>query len=77
MKTIYYWLYSGVLKVGLEVLRHKGKYRKHRETRGAFQNCTSIHDRPQEVQERQTLSQLETDITVPPGGKQGMPYYLC
>lgn len=58
-KTIYRWIYSGILPVDLEVLRQKGKRRKPVETRGKFHLGTSIHQRPKEVRKRTSIGHWE------------------
>jgi IS30 family transposase len=35
-KTIYNWLYAGLIDLDLSVLRHKGKTRQPKETLGRF-----------------------------------------
>ena len=41
-KTIYNWLYTGLIDLDLSVLRRKGKTRHPKETRGTFRIGTSI-----------------------------------
>ncbi|MCC3380780.1 IS30 family transposase, partial [Paenibacillus farraposensis] len=54
-KTIYRWLYTGLLVKGLlTVLRHKGKRQKPAETRGKFAVGRPISQRPKEVRSRET-----------------------
>ena len=48
-KTIYNWLYAGLIDLDLSVLRRKGKTRQPKETRGTFRIGTSIAKRPKEV----------------------------
>ena len=69
VKTIYRWIYSGVLRVNLTVLRHKGKRRKPVETRGRFRVGTSIHKRPKEVKNRQSIGHWEADTMVSSRGE--------
>ena len=45
-KTIYNWLYAGLIDLDLSVLRRKGKTRQPKETRGRFRIGTSIAKRP-------------------------------
>lgn len=66
-KTIYNWLYQG--KVGLSVLRLKGKRRKPAETRGKFVIGTPISKRPKNVKSRQTFGHWELDTMVSSRGK--------
>jgi IS30 family transposase len=75
-KTLYRWIYSGLLlhSNNLTVLRHKGKRRHPRETRGRFNVEVSIHKRPKEVRERQTFGHWELDSVVSSRGKsKGCP----
>lgn len=48
-KTIYNWLYAGLIDLDLSVLRRKGKTRQPKETPGTFRIGTSIAKRPKEV----------------------------
>ncbi|EFQ60232.1 hypothetical protein HMPREF9192_2058 [Streptococcus vestibularis F0396] len=48
-KTIYNWLYDGLIDLNLSVLRRKGKSRQPKETRGRFRIGTPIAKRPKEV----------------------------
>lgn len=69
-KTIYRWLYSGLLVKGtLAVLRHKGKRQKPSETRGKFAVGKSISQRPKEVRSRGTFGHWELDTVVSDRGK--------
>lgn len=69
-KTIYNWLYKGLLeKSDLTVLRQKGKRQKPRETRGRFNIGTSIHKRPKEIKKRKTFGHWELDTVVSGRGK--------
>ena len=63
-KTIYRWIYSGLLQVPLSVLRQKGKQQKPKETRGKFNVGTSISKRPKEVKKRMTFGHWELDTVV-------------
>ncbi|WP_034551440.1 IS30 family transposase [Carnobacterium funditum] len=63
-KTIYRWIYSGLLQVPLSVLRQKGKRQKPKETRGRFNVGTSISKRPKEVKKRTTFGHWELDTVV-------------
>ena len=47
-KTIYNWLYAGLIDLDLSVLRRKGKTRQPIETRGRFRIGRSIAKRPKE-----------------------------
>ncbi|MFF3024942.1 IS30 family transposase [Gottfriedia sp. NPDC057948] len=69
-KTIYNWLYKGLLSMSdVSVLRQKGKRQKPRETRGRFNIGTSIHKRPKEVKKRNTFGHWELDTVVSGRGK--------
>ena len=46
-KTIYNWLYAGLIDLDLSVLRHKGKIRQPKETLGRFRLGTPISQRKQ------------------------------
>jgi len=63
-KSIYRWIYSGILEVPLTVLRQKGKRQKPRETRGRFNIGTPIAKRPKEVRKRETFGHWELDTVV-------------
>lgn len=63
-KSIYRWIYNGLLEVPLTVLRQKGKRQKPRETRGRFNIGTSISKRPKEVRKRETFGHWELDTVV-------------
>jgi IS30 family transposase len=69
-KTIYRWLYLGIVSKGnLLVLRQKGKRRKPKETRGRFNIGKSIRQRPKEVRKRETFGHWELDTVVSRRGK--------
>ncbi|MFD1130581.1 IS30 family transposase [Paenibacillus provencensis] len=69
-KTIYRWLYMGLLVKGtLTVLRHKGKRQKPAETRGTFPIGKRISQRPKEVRSRETFGHWELDTVVSGRGK--------
>ena len=72
-KTIYNWLYAGLIDVDLSVLRRKGKTRQPKETRGTFRIGRSIAKRPKEVRNRKTFGHWELDTVVSSRGqKQGV-----
>ena len=54
-KTIYNWLYAGLIDLDLSVLRRKGKTRQPKEIRGTFKIGTLIAKRPKEVRNRETF----------------------
>lgn len=68
-KTIYNWIYQGILNVSLDVLRHKGKRQKPKEMRGRFNIGTSISKRPRFVRKRQVFGHWELDTMVSSRGK--------
>ncbi len=69
-KTLYNWLYAGLLSRGnLQVLRHKGKRQKPPETRGRFQIGKSIWQRPKAIRDRETFGHWELDTVVSSRGK--------
>ena len=68
-KTIYNWLYAGLIDLDLSVLRRKGKARQPKETRGTFRIGTSIAKRPKEVRNRETFGHWELDTVVSSRGK--------
>lgn len=63
-KSIYRWIYNGLLEVPVTVLRQKGKRQKPRETRGRFNIGTPISKRPKEVRKRETFGHWELDTVV-------------
>ncbi len=68
-KTIYNWIYKGILNVYLQVLRRKGKTLKCKETRGRFNIGTSISKRPKIVKKRSQFGHWELDTVVSSRGK--------
>ncbi|KGX84325.1 hypothetical protein N784_13665, partial [Pontibacillus litoralis JSM 072002] len=68
-KTIYRWIYNGLLEVPLTVLRQKGKQQKPQETRGRFNIGTPISKRPKEVRKRETFGHWELDTVVSSRGQ--------
>jgi IS30 family transposase len=54
-KTIYRWIYEGLLEVPITVLRQKGKRQNPRETRGRFNIGNPISKRPTVVRKRETF----------------------
>ena len=68
-KTIYNWLYCGLLPtIDVQKLRHKGKRRKA-EKRGKFSMGTPISERPKEVKSRNTFGHWELDSMVSSRGE--------
>lgn len=68
-KTIYNWLYSGLLpSIVVQNLRHKGK-RKKTEKRGKFSMGTPISQRPKDVKNRNTFGHWELDSMVSSRGE--------
>lgn len=68
-KSIYRWIYEGLLEIPLTMLQQKGKRRKLRETRGRFNIGTPISKRPLEVRKRETFGHWELDTVVSGRGK--------
>lgn len=68
-KTIYNWLYTGLIDLDLSVLRRKGRTRQLKETRGRFRIGTPIAKRPKEVRNRETFGHWELDTVVSSRGK--------
>ncbi|SDT49406.1 transposase, IS30 family [Paenibacillaceae bacterium GAS479] len=69
-KTIYRWLYRGLVAARtVKVLRHKGKRQKPVETRGRFPVGTPISKRPKEIRSRTTFGHWELDTVVSSRGK--------
>ena len=68
-KTIYNWLYAGLIDLDLSVLRRRGKTRQPKETRGTFRIGTSIAKRPKEVRNRETFGLWELDTVMSSRGK--------
>lgn len=68
-KTIYNWLYWGLLPaIDVQNLRHKGKRRKA-EKRGKFSMGTPISERPKEVKSRNIFGHWELDSMVSSRGE--------
>ncbi|QPR67140.1 IS30 family transposase [Lysinibacillus macroides] len=63
-KSLYRWIYDGLLEVPLTVLRQKGKRQKPRETRGRFNIGTPISKRPADVRKREAFGHWELDTVV-------------
>ena len=61
-KTIYNWLYAGLINLDLSVLRRKGKTRQPKETRQTFRIDTPIAKRPKEVRIRESFGHWEIDF---------------
>lgn len=53
----------------MQFLRHKGKRRQPRETRGHFSIVLTIRERAAEVRQRQTFGHWELDTVVLSRGK--------
>ncbi|WP_026831531.1 IS30 family transposase [Exiguobacterium undae] len=68
-KTIYRWIYTGLVEADSGLLRQKGKRQKPRETRGRFNVGLPISKRPSDVKGRQTFGHWELDTVVSGRGK--------
>ena len=68
-KTIYNWIYSGLIDFDISKLRRKGKSRKSKETRGKFNIGTSIRKRPKNIKYRISFGHWELDTVVSSRGK--------
>lgn len=69
-KTIYSWIYKGMLCQGdAKLLRQKGKRRKTSEKRGRFSVGKTIDMRPAEVENRKFFGHWEIDTVVSSRGK--------
>ena len=68
-KTIYNWIYSGIIDFDISKLRRKGKSRKTKETRSRFNIGKSIAKRPKEVKKRDIFGHWELDTIVSSRGK--------
>lgn len=68
-KTIYNWIYSGLIDFNISKLRRKGKSRKSKETRGKFNIGTSIRKRPKNIKYRISFGHWELDTIVSSRGK--------
>ena len=68
-KTIYNWIYSGIIDFDISKLRRKGKSRKNKETRGRFNIGTSIRKRHKNIKYRNTFGHWELDTIVSSRGK--------
>ena len=68
-KSIYNWIYKGLISVSLKVLRRKGKSRKAKDARGKFNVGNSISDRPKHIKKRTEFGHWELDTVVSSRGK--------
>ena len=68
-KSIYNWIYQGLISVSLKVLRRKGKSRKSKDNRGKFNVGNSISDRPKHIKKRTEFGHWELDTVVSSRGK--------
>lgn len=70
IKTIYNWLYSGLLNVSKQCLRHKGRRQeKQAETRGKMVVGHTIDERPVSVGTREEFGHWKLDTVVSGRGK--------
>lgn len=68
-KTIYNWLYFGIIDFDIKKLRRKAKSRKAKETRGKFNVGTPIRKRDKKVSKRLEFGNWELDTVVSSRGK--------
>lgn len=68
-KTIYNWLYRGLLDVTAAVLRRKGRKAGTKEKRGKFNLGKSIKERPEEVGKKESFGHWELDTVVSGRGR--------
>ena len=68
-KTIYNWLYAGLIDLDLSVLRRKGKTRQSKETRGRFRIGTRLPNVLKRFGNRETFGHWELDTVVSSRGK--------
>ena len=77
-KTIYNWLYAGLIDLDLSVLRRKGKTRQPKETRGTFRIGRSIAKRPKGIRNRETFGHWDLDTVVSSrGNSKGLERKTC
>lgn len=67
-KTIYRWIRIGLLQNVVKFLRRKGKAYKRLSDKNIMRGGKSIHDRPQEANERTELGHWELDTVYSPRG---------
>lgn len=68
-KTIYNWIYRGLIDIPLTALRRKGKSRKPKDNRGKFNIGKPISKRPKIVKKRTEFGHWELDTIVSSRGK--------
>ncbi|MGM0169710.1 hypothetical protein IGI39_004819 [Enterococcus sp. AZ135] len=69
-KTIYNWLYAGILNVSKQCLRHKGRRQeKQEEARGKMTVGHTIDERPASVSTREEFGHWELDTVVSSRGE--------
>ena len=76
-KTIYNWLYAGLIDLDLSVLRQKGKSRQPKETRGTFRIGTSIAKRPKEALKTFTSDRGKEFACYPLVENLGIPFFFA
>ena len=67
-KTVYRWIRIGLLSNVVQFLRRKGRAYKRLSDKNIMRGGKSIHDRPQEANERQELGHWELDTVYSPRG---------
>lgn len=72
--SIYKSIYKGLIRCNFNCLRHKGKRRKKYYKRGKFAIGRSIHERPMEIENRETFGHWELDTVVSGKGKSKVAF---
>lgn len=68
-KTIYTWIYNGLLEVPIKLLRRKGKSRQPQDNRGKFTVGKTISKRPKHIKKRKEFGHWELDTIVSSRGE--------
>ncbi|AKP66795.1 IS30 family transposase [Companilactobacillus ginsenosidimutans] len=69
-KSIYNWIYQGLIDFDSELLSDKSRRKKHKhETRGTFKVDETIETRPEEINTRKTFGHWEADTVLSSRGQ--------
>lgn len=69
-KSIYNWIYAGLIDFDPELLPDKSKRKKHKqETRGTFNIEETIESRPNEINDRKSFGHWEVDTVLSSRGQ--------